>query len=456
MRKNITFLLLLAGLCMHSMAYDFISNGIYYKITGTNTVKVTYADLNYNSYSGAVTIPSTVTNSTITYTVTEIDSAAFALSTALTSVTLPNTIVRIDSSAFVLCQSLQSINIPASVRYIGSAAFSGTAIQSITIPDSVQFIGGGQFFGCSLLQSITYNAINATHGRYYDEDPTTGAFSYLSNMSGCSNLTAITIGNNVRSIPRAFFESAPALASIVIPDSVRTIGDSAFMNCSALSRVQIGSSVTSIGTCAFASCLLSSLSVRPVTPPTLGNYVFSGVNNSIPVTVPCNSIMTYRTTPVWNYFTHIIGGPACTANVTILSNPAQYGRGTGDGQHTIGDTVRIGAIPLANGYRFDRWQDGNNDNPREIIVLFDTTFTAYFVPITGLADAEYNGTLVMASNRTISACNIKSGEIAVYDLNGRCLLRKDVAEGSEMSFNVPAAGVYVVRNNGSSLKIVVR
>ncbi len=111
------------------MAYDFISNNIYYKITGANTCKVTYASLSYNSYSGNIVIPSTVTNVSTTYTVTEIDSGAFALCTSLGSVTLPNTIVKIDSSAFV-ASSLTSINIPMSVRYIGSAAFGMTDITT--------------------------------------------------------------------------------------------------------------------------------------------------------------------------------------------------------------------------------------------------------------------------------------------------------------------------------------
>ena len=449
MKKTITLFLLFAGLCMHAMAYDFISNNIYYKITGTNTAKVTYASLSYNSYSGAVTIPSTVNNNGTTYTVNEIDSAAFALCTGLTSVTLPNTIVRIDSSAFVL-SSLQSINIPNSVRYIGSAAFGMTDITTITIPDSVQFLGGGMFFSCSSLTSITYNAINATHGRYIDEDA-----GYAPNMYGCSSLTTVTIGNNVRTIPRAFFENAPAIRSIVIPDNVTTIGDSAFYACTTLNTMQIGSGVTRLGTNALYMCGLTSLSVRAVTPPALGNYVFNGVNNTIPVTVPCQSISTYRATSGWNYFTNITGGSACEVNVNVVINPTQAASPTGNGRHTIGDTVSIGAI-ANSGYTFIDWNDGVTSNPRSIVVLSDTTFTANFSSTGAIADVEGNATIVIASKRVITAQNVKGGVLAIYDLGGRCLVRRDVAEGSELQFTVPTAGVYVVRNNENSVKIVVR
>ena len=38
-------------------AYDFVSGGIYYNVTGNNTVEVTNKDNNYHTYSGSVTIP---------------------------------------------------------------------------------------------------------------------------------------------------------------------------------------------------------------------------------------------------------------------------------------------------------------------------------------------------------------------------------------------------------------
>lgn len=452
MRKAITLLLFLS-VSIFSFAYDFAVNNIYYKITGANTCKVTYASLSYNSYSGNVTIPSTVSYNATTYTVNEIDSAAFALSTSLTSVSLPNTIVKIDSSAFVMCTSLQSVNIPASVRYIGSAAFGMTAISTITIPDSVRFLGGGMFYGCDYLATVNYNAINATHGRYYDEDM---GFSLCPNMGYCSSLTRINIGTNVVNFPRAFCVGATALTNLIIPDNVVTIGDSAFMNTGALGSVQIGSGVTSIGASAFAMSGISALTIRAVTPPTLGTYAFTGSNSSMPVYVPCQSIRTYRANASWSSaFNNISGGPSCNFTVTILSENAQYGSTTGSGQRTYGDTVQIAAIPQS-GYIFREWNDGNTQNPRDIIIFSDTTFIAYFDASSGIEEATENGVIVVASNRTITAHNVQAGELAIYDLGGRCLIRETVAEGATMRFAVPAAGVYVVRNNGGSVKIIVK
>ena len=42
-----------------------------------------------------------------------------------------------------------------------------------------------------------------------------------------------------------------------------------------------------------------------------------------------------------------------------------------------GQTITIAAQPEAN-YEFDQWNDGNKENPREVEVSNETTYTAYF------------------------------------------------------------------------------
>ena len=451
MKKIITSLFLVMGICCQVLAYDFVSGGIYYKITGSNTCKVTYATQSYNSYSGNVNIPSTVSNSSITYTVTEIDSGAFALCSALGSVTLPNTIVKIDSSAFV-ASSLLSINIPSSVRYIGSAAFGMTDITTITIPDSVQFLGGGMFWNCQSLSSITFNAINATHGRYYDLD----LGDYAPNMAYCTSLRSVIIGQNVRRIPRAFFEGATSITNVVIPDNVQTVGDSAFFGCTSLSAVQIGSSVTSLGALAFASAGLTSINVRPTTPPTLGNNCFIGVSASATVTVPCSSYADYYYNNGWNYFNNITGGNNCTGNVVLTENNPQYGTTSGDGPHVLGTSVTIRAIPT-NGYVFTQWNDNNTDNPRSFVITQDTSFTAIFTAVGGIDDAEGNrGMILVSTNSEILAYNVSEGMFEVYDMSGRMIASRKVVQGNDVRVSVPVSGVYVVRNSGRAIKVAVK
>ena len=106
MKKIIRQLLVVAILFSVSLsgyAFDFVVNGIYYnKNSDGKTVYVTFKDTNYNSYSGSVVIPSTVTSGT-TYSVTSIGKYAFYECRGLTSVTIPNSVTSIDSSTFEKC-----------------------------------------------------------------------------------------------------------------------------------------------------------------------------------------------------------------------------------------------------------------------------------------------------------------------------------------------------------------
>lgn len=108
--RYLKFALFLAILCSFSFAYayDFQSNGIYYNITSTNTVEVTYKDNNYGSYNGDVIIPNTVTRNNKTYTVTTIGDKAF-YNSSVSNVTISEVITSIGDSAFCKCDELISI-----------------------------------------------------------------------------------------------------------------------------------------------------------------------------------------------------------------------------------------------------------------------------------------------------------------------------------------------------------
>ncbi len=106
--RLILFMMLITSFTS-AVAYDFESGGIYYNITSPNTVEVTYRDTNYGSYSGTVEVPSTVTHSSVTYTVTAIGDSAFCSwydyyynysSSNIQEITIPETILTIGNGAF--------------------------------------------------------------------------------------------------------------------------------------------------------------------------------------------------------------------------------------------------------------------------------------------------------------------------------------------------------------------
>lgn len=102
MKKLLLTLLLLVP--MLARAYDVEIDGIYYNLSFEEKMaKVTYESYRSESYSGSVSIPSSITYQGKTYSVTSIGYSAFAYCSNLTDVDIPNSVTSIGNSAFYGC-----------------------------------------------------------------------------------------------------------------------------------------------------------------------------------------------------------------------------------------------------------------------------------------------------------------------------------------------------------------
>ena len=225
-----TLLLLALLLPVTAAAYDFEVDGIYYNITGTNTVEVTYKGYNNvitGHYSGEITIPETVTHAGVTYAVTAIGRSAFRNCNDPLSVTIPKSVISIDHS-FSASSGMTSItvdsenpkydsrdNCKAVIETASNRLIVGC--QNTIIPNSVTAIGDLAFSDCNGLTSIIIPNSVMTIGR--------NAFSC------CTGLTSITIGNSVTAIEDQAFWGCSGLTSITIPNSVTAIKGQAFCGC---------------------------------------------------------------------------------------------------------------------------------------------------------------------------------------------------------------------------------
>lgn len=275
-KKLFTFVLMLIA-AINTFAYDFESNGIYYKILSKekHTCAVTYqSETSGKKYAGNIVIPSTVQDSDgVDYTVSTISDFAFQDCVKLQNVILPNTIQSVGQQAFENCVLLQSIVLPKSVTTLGYYSFRGcisiesidfgsiekiedqclagcSSIDNLVIPNTVTEIGQDAFSGCSSLSNITFQS---GHKKLYLSD-----YNNEGPLFAECSLDSVFIGRNLTSkTDVAYIESSPfskskMLRSVYVSDSVTYIGKYYFRDCENLEHVYGMNKVDSIGELSFA------------------------------------------------------------------------------------------------------------------------------------------------------------------------------------------------------------
>ena len=383
-----------------------------------------------------------LTSITIPNSVTSIGNGAFNNCYSLTSVTIPNNVTSIGVGAFYNCSSLTSITIPNSVTSIGDGAFglcesltsivveSGNATydsrencnaiietatntliagcQNTVIPNSVTSIGVNAFEFCHSLTSVIIpNSVTSIgDGAFYE----------------CTSLTSITIPNSMTSIGNSAFAYCSRLTAITIPESVTSIGNNAFYYCSKLTSITCEAETPpTLGSDAFYAVSKSIPVYVPcgcvkayktksgwkdftnIQVPLAEYSIEVDVNGSIMGTAKVN----YNTfcegnqisaTPNFGY--HFVrwsdgntDNPRTftltqdtvltaefapnTYTITTVSSDTQRGTTQGDTIANYLDIITICAN--ANyGYHFTQWNDANVENPRQVQVTGDATYTATF------------------------------------------------------------------------------
>ena len=438
-----------------------------------------------------------------------IETATNTLLTGCRNTTIPNTVTHIGNFAFAGCSGLASVTIPNTVTHIGNFAFSGcSGLTSVTIPNSVTSIGREAFKNCSGLTTVHFNADSCTYAGYsypntysafsgchnittfifgnnvmiipnylcYDMDGLTSvtipnsvtsigmrAFENCSGLmsvtipnsvtsigsyafSSCSGLTSVTIGNSVSSIGSDAFKNCSGLTSVTIPNSVMYIEGFAFRDCSGLTSVTLGSGVDYIGDYAFAGCIhLRSIVSKATYPPICFSGTFVGVPSYCTLTVPCGSLPYYSVQSPWDT-QFPLKQEDCRTEYTLIVESADPTMGyvVGGGTALNGDTVVICAVGNP-GYRFLRWQDGNTDSVRTIVVRGNATYTAYFAETVGVEDvADGEGVRVWSYDGRIHVVGAEGMNVNVYDILGRRINGKRKVESGKLELAVPA-GVYLVR-----------
>ena len=344
MKKQVLFLMTFV---MASIGYSqtFTDNFITYNVTSTtnNTVEIT----GYTGPSGvSVTIPDSVINNNISYTITSIGDFAF-VNQLLTSISIGSNVENIGMLAFNNNQ-LSTLTIPSSVLTLGVQSFSFNpltcVISEAATPPVIVTGGTNDTFGGSrsninltipsgtasdyatatwtgfnnviegltgnftvnhityAVTSTTNNTVKTTNynttGGTVVNIPTTvsrGCETYsiteIGNFSFQSKgLTAVTIPNTIVNIgEKGFFINN--LTTLTIPDSVINIDEGAFAQNNNMTTLVLGNNLTTIGAFAFRFCALNDITI-PASVTNIGVIAFGGMGGPSAITdVYCQGLV---------------------------------------------------------------------------------------------------------------------------------------------------------------------
>ena len=359
--------------------------------------------------------------------VTKIGDCAFSGARDVASLSIPSSVTSIGDESFYACSGLQTITvesgnayydsrencnalintstnrlmqasanafIPNSVEIIGKDAFMYTGPTTLVIPNSVTTIETYAFYGCKAT-SISLGTGIASIGQYafvfsqwYQNQP--DGILYLDDWCVDYKGTldaAITIQEGTKHIASSAFKFNSDIVEVTLPSTLEDIGEYSFYNSNNITTINILAS----------------------TPPTLQGYTSTPQNfsasvfSSATVWTPCPTAAVYRSTNRWRNFANIRNEQTSQYNIAVQTEDVNKGDVSGAGSFTCDTEVTLTATPN-DGYRFLAWDDGNEDNPRTVVVAGDRTYVASF-------KAVHTITATAGEHGSISP----SGDVSVED-----------------------------------------
>lgn len=139
--------------------------------------------------------------------------------------------------------------------------------------------------------------------------------------------------------------------------------------------------------------------------------------------------------------------------LTVLSDNPTMGTVSPGGTYEENSDVTIEAF-ANNGYHFTQWNDANTQNPRQIVLTSDTTFTAHFDVGEGIDDYDLSNLRINASNSVIYISGVLNQPVDVYDMTGKLIAHQNITDGIT-AIRVPSTGTYLVRIGESIARKVV-
>ncbi len=153
---------------------------------------------------------------------------------------------------------------------------------------------------------------------YYESYRSTANTIGSHTFHNCSKLTSIILPTSALKIGERAFTSS-GLRTIEIPDGISSIGYDAFAYCGSLSQVILGSGLKKLEQGAFYSSPITDAYVKALTPPEVGNYLFSSKPT---IHVYASALEDYQNSR-WAEYGTIVGDLDRFDNITGINDSRQ-------------------------------------------------------------------------------------------------------------------------------------
>ena len=181
----------------------------------------------------------------------------------------------IPDNAFYYATKLSKISIPNYVTYIGDKAFYMTNITEITLPQNVREIAGFCFSCCKMLKKFVIpkgSQLTSIGSSFLENCPSLEVIQ--------SNISTFTVENgalyNSNRSQLYAFPAASHIKYFYFPETVKNVMESSFYGSNLYSILIPENSVESIGYQAFAECKNLRVINIPRSVKTIGKYAFMG------------------------------------------------------------------------------------------------------------------------------------------------------------------------------------
>lgn len=216
---------------------------------------------------------------------------------SFTSITIGDCVTEISKNAFKLnttvgvkdfqsLKNIQNITIGNSITELGEEAFCPVGasywsnLTGITLSNNLQTIGKNAFNGRRSVRNFVFPNSLVTIGE--------GAFA------NCVS-AKFSFGSNIETIGKDAFLNCVSMQNITIPNSTTSLGESAFKNCSGATVLSIGSGLKTINNYTFTNCSSLKRIDVPDNVQNIGFNVFDGCTSASAATIGsgCKKIRSY-------------------------------------------------------------------------------------------------------------------------------------------------------------------